>query len=86
MKKVVVTLKNGQKVFGDEFDERDFKKLKDIFIDSKIDIKKRDEYPILVDAYNNILWIPGLKKSKFDKNFNEFYDIIIKCTEEENEQ
>lgn len=61
------------------------KKLKDIFINSKIDKKKRKEYPILVDSENTIIWIPGIKKSKFDKEINEFYDIIIKYTEEENE-
>lgn len=61
------------------------KKIKDIFIDSKIDPKKRKEYPILIDSNNTILWVPGIKKSKFDKEINEKYDIIIKCTEGKNE-
>lgn len=61
------------------------KKLKDIFIDSKIDMKKRSEYPILVDASDRVIWLPGIKKSTFDKEINENYDIIIKYTEEENE-
>lgn len=42
MKKVAVTLKNGQKVLGDEFDENDFIKLKQIFgkwLDINLDLK-----------------------------------------------
>ena len=54
------------------------KKIKDIFIDSKIDLKERKVYPIVVDSNNTILWVPGLKKSIFDKEINEKYDIIIK--------
>ncbi len=54
------------------------KKLKDIFIDEKISKEDRENWPILVDAEENILWIPGLKKSKFDKQKNENYDIIVK--------
>ena len=61
------------------------KKIKDIFIDKKIDLKKRKEYPILVDANDTVIWIPGLKKSTFDKDINEKYDIIIKYTEENDE-
>ena len=53
------------------------KKLKDIFIDSKLSKEERDTMPILVDSDNNILWLPGLKKSKFDKSNNEIYDIIL---------
>lgn len=61
------------------------KKVKDIFIDSKVDLKKREEYPLLVDANNNVIWIPGIKKSIFDKDISEKYDIIVKYTEENNE-
>lgn len=61
------------------------KKVKDIFIDEKINKEKRGNYPIVVDSNNNILWIPGIKKSKFDKNNMEIYDIILKYEEENNE-
>ena len=61
------------------------KKVKDIFINHKIDLEKREEYPIVVDSNNNVLWIPGIKKSIFDKENNEKYDIMIKYTEERNE-
>lgn len=53
------------------------KKIKDIFIDSKIPKEKRNTYPILVDSKDNILWIPFIKKSKYNVKINEFYDIIL---------
>ncbi|MCI8346343.1 MAG: tRNA lysidine(34) synthetase TilS [Bacilli bacterium] len=54
------------------------KKVKDIFIENKIKIEQRDTWPIVVDSEGKILWIPGLKKSKFDKQKQEKYDIIMK--------
>lgn len=54
------------------------KKIKDIFINEKISKQDRKDWPILVDSKDTILWIPGLKKSKFDKQNKENYDIIIK--------
>ncbi|WP_156290005.1 tRNA lysidine(34) synthetase TilS [Oceanobacillus salinisoli] len=38
------------------------KKIKDIFIDEKIPISKRNSWPILVDNNDDILWLIGLKK------------------------
>lgn len=54
------------------------KKIKDIFIDCKISTLERDKWPIVVDSEDKILWIPGVKKSKYTKLKNEKYDIIIK--------
>ena len=54
------------------------KKIKDIFIDSKIPYADRDLWPIVVDSHGRIVFVPGLKKSKFDKTNNEFYDIILR--------
>ncbi len=54
------------------------KKIKDIFINEKISINERNTWPILVDKNDEILWIPGLKKSKFDKTKTQNYDIIIR--------
>lgn len=54
------------------------KKVKDIFIDEKIKISDRDSWPVVLDACDNIIWIPGLKKSKLDKKITEEYDIIVK--------
>ncbi len=61
------------------------KKIKDILIDLKIDKGKRKEIPVVLDSKNVILWLPGLKKSIFDKEINEKYDIILKYTEVEDE-
>ncbi len=54
------------------------KKIKDIYIDSKIEPEKRDSEPIVVDSNNTIIWLPGIKKSQFDKANNEEYDIILR--------
>jgi tRNA(Ile)-lysidine synthase len=56
------------------------KKIKDLFIDSKIDKTLRDNYPLVVDSNDDILWVPGLKKSKYDSLKKGKYDIILKCT------
>lgn len=53
------------------------KKVKEIFINSKLSKDERDTQPIVVDSKGEIIWIPGLKKSKFDKAKNENYDIIL---------
>ena len=53
------------------------KKVKDIFIDKKISLNERDLWPIVLDSRGNVVWIPGIKKSKFDKKSNEEYDIIL---------
>src|SRR5574344_254049 len=54
------------------------KKINDIFINEKISIEERDIWPIVLDSNDNILWLPGLKKSKFDQQKDELYDIILK--------
>jgi len=46
------------------------KKVKDILIDQKIPLSKRDKIFMIADS-NNILWIPGIKKSHQDKNYNK---------------
>ena len=65
------------------------KKIKDIFIEEKIPIEVRNNYPLLVDSNDNILWIPNIKKSKYNVKNNELYDIILtsyKESEETNEK
>ena len=59
------------------------KKIKEIMIENKLPISQRITYPILIDSNNNIIWIPGIKKSKFCSKKNEKYDIIIECKERE---
>ena len=80
---IVRTIKEGDKIKIKNLNGT--KKVKDIFINSKIDIKKRLSYPLVTDSNNTMLWIPGLKKSIFDKEINEKYDIILKYTEGKDE-
>ena len=54
-----------------------YKKIKDIFIDAKIPMKDRNIAPIVVDSNNNIVWVPNIRKSKFDKEKTDNYDIIL---------
>ncbi len=54
------------------------RRVKDIFIDAKVPLEERDTWPIVVDSCDKIIWIPGLKKSKFTKQKNENYDIILR--------
>ena len=54
------------------------KKVKDVFIDAKIPIKQRDKWPIVIDSKDEVIWIPGIKKSKIIKPKNEKHDIIIR--------
>ena len=54
------------------------KKVNDIFIDEKITVHERDMWPVVVDSNNEVVWLPNLKKSKFDKTKEENYDIILK--------
>jgi len=54
------------------------KKVKDIFIDKKVSLVNRDSWPIVLDSKGNVVWIPGIKKSKFDKKKSDSYDIILK--------
>ena len=61
------------------------KKVNDILKNSKIDINIRKIYPVVVDSENRIIWLPGIKKSIFDKEILEKYDIILKYMEEKNE-
>ncbi len=56
------------------------KKVKDILIDSKISKRKREEFPIVTDSNDIVLWLPGIKKSKFDRAKTKNYDIILKYT------
>ncbi|QUG82032.1 tRNA lysidine(34) synthetase TilS [Bacillus nitratireducens] len=41
------------------------KKIKAIFIESKVPKEKREEWPIVCDASENIIWVPLLKRSAF---------------------
>ena len=53
-------------------------KVNDILINSKIKGSEKDKIPILIDSNGTVLWLLGLKKSKYDLDKNENYDIIYK--------
>lgn len=52
-------------------------KVKKIMIDEKVSPSERNTWPLIVDSHDMIVWLPGLKKSKFDNDKNEKYDIIL---------
>lgn len=84
-KEISLPLYVRNKIDGDKIDILGLngaKKIKDIFIDEKVNIENRKNYPIVVDAKGNILWLPGLKKSKYDKSKQGNYDIILKYQRE----
>lgn len=72
----VRTRRNGDKISVKGMEGH--KKVNDIFIDNKISSKERNIWPVVCDAKDNVVWIPGLKKSKFDKEKTQEYDIILK--------
>lgn len=72
---IVRTRKIGDRIMVKGLDGT--KKVKDIFIDKKISVDDRDSWPIVLDSKGRVIWIPGIKKSKFDKKINEDYDIIL---------
>lgn len=53
------------------------KKVSDILTNEKLDYINRQRILLLTDDNDNILWIPGVKKSKFDKDKCEKCDIIL---------
>lgn len=59
------------------------KKVKDIFINEKVKKDIRSSYPVVVDSNNTVLWVPGLKKSKYDSLKTKNYDIILWYIDEE---
>ena len=56
-----------------------YKKVSSILIDKKVSSYKRDGYPVVVDSDDRIIWVPNLKKSKYDSQNREKCDIIYKC-------
>ena len=73
---IVRTRRIGDKIFVKGLNGS--KKVKDIFIEKKMSLDKRESWPIVTDSKGNIVWIPGLKKSRFDKSKNDSYDIVLK--------
>lgn len=77
----IKTRENGMKISVKNLNGT--KKVSDILINSKIPKEKKDEIPILVDSKGTVLWILGIKKSKYDLEKKENYDIIYKYIKKE---
>ncbi len=43
------------------------KKLKDLFIDEKVPLSKRMQWPIVTDHEGKLIWVPGLKRSRYEQ-------------------
>lgn len=81
-KDVVLPLRVRTRHIGDKMTIKNMngtRKVSDIFIDCKIPVGKRDLWPIVVDSTDKIVWIPRVKKSKYNRLKNEKCDIIFKC-------
>ena len=65
---------------GDKIKVSDFmtKKVKNIFIDNKISNIEKDKFPIITDSSDNVIWVPGLERSKEVASNNKLNNIAIK--------
>lgn len=73
---IVRTRKCGDKMLVKNMNHA--KKIKEIFIENKINNNERKSWPIVCDNNGQIIWLPGLKKSNLDVKKSDNYDIIIK--------
>ena len=55
-----------------------YKKVSEIFINEKIKTSDRNSWPVVLNSKEEIVWLPGLKKSNLDKKNTEEYDIILR--------
>lgn len=53
------------------------KKVKDIFIDEKVPLEKRDAWPVVEDSNGTILWLPKLKKSAYELHTHKLRYVIL---------
>ncbi|WP_226683712.1 tRNA lysidine(34) synthetase TilS [Sutcliffiella horikoshii] len=53
------------------------KKIKSIFIEGKIPLHNRDTWPLIVDANNEILWMPMLKRSTFEATEETMGPVLV---------
>ena len=73
----VRTRKNGDRI--NVMNMSGTKKVSEVLINAKLPLNKRDSWPIVVDSNDKIIWIPMIKKSKYNRRKNEDCDIIYKC-------
>lgn len=53
------------------------KKLSRIFIDDKIPRTKRDSWPLVTDATNEILWVPMLTRSSYEVTEETMGPVLV---------
>ena len=73
----VRTRHNGDKIIVKNMNGT--KKVNEVLINAKIPLSKRDLWPIVVDSTDKIVWIPKVKKSKYNRLKDEDCDIIFEC-------
>ena len=81
-KDVVLPLRVRTRHSGDRMSIKNMngtKKISEILIDCKVPTSKRDSWPVVVDATDKIIWLPLLKKSKYNRLKTDKCDIIFKC-------
>jgi len=52
------------------------KKVQDVFVDAKIPRSRRDVWPLVTDSGGRILWIPGLRRSRFAHASSDATSVI----------
>ena len=73
----VRTRKNGDRIKVKNMNGT--KKVNEVLINAKIPASKRDLWPIVVDSEDKVIWIPKVKKSKYNRRKDEDCDIIFRC-------
>jgi tRNA(Ile)-lysidine synthase len=53
------------------------KKVQDMFVDEKIAPSERERYPLLVDADDRLLWVPGIRRSSHALTDHETTDFLF---------
>jgi tRNA(Ile)-lysidine synthase len=56
---------------------RGTKKIKDIFIDEKIPLAKREAWPIVTDGTGTVIWVPELKLSNLDVRGEKLQSYLL---------
>ncbi len=81
-KDVVLPLRVRSRKNGDRIKVKNMngtKKVNEVLINAKIPRGKRDLWPIVVDSTDKVVWIPKVKKSKYNRLKEEDCDIIFEC-------
>ena len=72
---------------GDKFKPlgtQGYQKLKKFLLAKRVDKSLRDDWPLIVDSFDNIVWVIGLEISEDARVTNFFYPVLhIRVIEEE---